>query len=158
MDEIFDRIKEILERYVKGQRGFKAVYYGDPGAIPSMSLPALYVAPVKTSLVALSTGSDRILYTISVGAVYQQVTTYDTQPYDEQSLTRELVKAFLEADGDGALRTDTIVGAMRSEIQADDAVLFTDRFEIDYGMSDRRGFSSIEGLVTFEATIQKTRP
>lgn len=157
MDEIFDRIKEILERYVKGQRGFKAVYYGDPGVIPQSNLPALFVAPIRTRLAGKGTASDEVVYTISIGAVFNQRDAYAQNPWDENSMTRDLVQTFLASDSEGTLLTDTVVGAMRAELQADDSVLFTDRFEIEYGLSDTRGYASLEGLATFEATIRKTR-
>jgi hypothetical protein len=158
MDTIYDRVKEILERYVKTARGFKTVYYGDPGAIPQSNLPALYVAPVKSRLVAKGTSSDEIKTTISIGLVLNQVEGYAQNPYDENSQTRDLVQAVLEYDSTGTLKTDTVIGAMRAELQADESVLFTDLFDAEYGMSDTRGFKSLEALVTFEATLRKSRP
>lgn len=160
MYTIFTEIKDILNTEVKSQRGIKAVYYGDPGIINKSNLPAITIYPGNTTLEARGCGAggtDRVRHTVNIGLIWDLRDEFDKKP-EEVKITKSLLKTIFERDASGNMQADTIIGAIRKYVTLNSTVMFNNNFNIDYGITNRRSFPTLESVIKFQIELRPQRP
>ena len=162
MDTIYRAIINIMEDNVKKVRGIKSIYYGDPGEIAKDLLPAITVYPITTDLEARGIGNvgvDFVAHEVGISIIYDMRSQFNKRPF-EVKIVQTMMETLMERDDNKNLRSDTVIGALRlyTSMNLEDEVQFIDRFHVDYGVNDTRGFPTIEAAITFTASFRPQRP
>ena len=150
MYKTLTKIKTLLESTFGGT--FKSYFLDSPNLIPLSELPCIAVEPIETNINIADTAKDQWDYVIDVHLIIdakQELLKYKKEMVGTQYLT-ELMEA---KDSDGALKANTILYVLRSNLRLDDNWYIDNISRVEYSMRIR-GTTPGEQWVVKEATCR----
>ena len=141
---------------------FKEYWIDNPSLVIFSALPAVYVAPVSTSLDVADSQRDIWTYTIDVGVIMnakQELLKYKKEMIGIQFLT-EIMEA---KDDNGLLKSDTIIYLLRNNLTLGSNWSMGNSLDVSYETTTRAGtggtqFVTKEVVVRFTVTQFLNRP
>jgi len=141
---------------------FHEYWIDSPSLVIFSSLPALYVAPVSTSLNVADSSRDIWTYTIDVGVIIdakQELLKFKKEMVGTQFLT-EIMEG---KDNNGNLRNNTIIYVLRNNLTLGTNWMMGNTLDVSYETTTRAGaggtqFVTKEVAVRFNVTQFLNRP
>ena len=141
---------------------FKEYWVDSPSLVIFSSLPALYVAPVSTSLDIADSSRDIWTYTIDVGVIIdakQELLKFKKEMVGTQFLT-EIMEG---KDDNGLLKSNTIIYVLRNNLTLGTNWMMGNTLDVSYETTTRAGaggtqFVTKEVAVRFNVTQFLNRP
>ena len=115
---------------------FKGYWIDSPNLVIFSELPALFVAPITSSINVADTGRDEQTYTIDLGIIIdakQELLKYKKEMVGTQFLT-EIMEA---KDSSGQLNTNTILYVLRNNLTLGSNWMMGNTTSIDYSLNRR---------------------
>jgi len=128
------KIKTLLESTFGGT--FKSYFIDNPNLIPLSETPCVAVEPISSEINIADTGRDVWTYTIDIHLIIdakQELLKYKKEMVGTQYLT-EIMEA---KDSDGALKANTILYILRSNLRLGDNWYIDNLSRIDYALRTR---------------------
>jgi len=132
---------------------FKEYWIDNPSLVIFSALPALYVAPVSTSLDVADSAKDIWTYTIDVGVIIdakQELLKFKKEMVGTQFLT-EIMEA---KNSDGTLKSNSIIYVLRNNLSLGSNWMMGNSLSVSYETATRMGPAS--QWVTKEAAVRFT--
>lgn len=133
---------------------FREYWIDSPSLIIFSSLPALYVAPVSTSLDVADNQRDIWTYTLDVGVIIdakQELLKYKKEMVGTQFLT-EIMEA---KDDNGLLKSNTIIYVLRNNLNLGSNWNMGNSLDVSYETATRAGAGGTQ-FVTKEVAVRFT--
>jgi len=115
---------------------FKSYFIDSPNLVPLSEMPCVAVEPISSEINVADTGRDVWIYTIDVHLIIdakQELLKYRKEMVGTQYLT-EIMEA---KDSDGALKVNTILYILRSNLKLGDNWYIDNLSRVDYALRTR---------------------
>lgn len=131
MNNVLDELKTKLKAAI-GTTKIKSYYQGEVVAVPKSNLPALMIFGRGTTITAKSTAKDQYQYNITIRIVVDLNNYLSTAGVTEVLKAQEaIINLMEERETDGTLKSDTVLGCLRDNIQGT-KYLYNNDIEIEY--------------------------
>ena len=140
MDDLVERIIEILTAEVKTARGIKQIYDGDIYLIPHVSMPAIVVQGTQNAVANTSENISVYDLTQIDIILVQDALDYLNGKFTENTANKVARKIIEERDTNFKYKSDTITGALQMNLDNDSTrVLKIMRTDVKYSQIIVRG-------------------
>ena len=132
MNELITNLLALLE--TQFATTFKSYEYGKVEIPAVRDLPLISVNPVSTEILNSGTVKDENNFTVEVvvmASLKQYLDNVSNNPSIRSAL-QALVEWVEDRDSDGAVKATSIIGVIRQNITASDAVLFNNEINVSY--------------------------
>ena len=142
-------ILTILQTRLKTQLGNRIKHYhlDDPNLVNLSSLPCIAITPVTTSIDIADTSKDKYTHDVDIFVIINALTELKRAP-NEMVGMQFLTKIAEEKDSNGTPLPNTIIYALRNDLELADNLFIDNVGDINYGVRVR------EQSVTLEASIR----
>jgi len=142
-------VLKTLETRIKNQLGNRIRHYhiDDPLLIPMSSLPCVAVTPVLTSIDIADNARDKYTHDIDVFIIINALTELKKAPSEMVGM-QFLTKIAEEKESNGTPKENTVIYALRNDLELANNLFIDNIGSINYGIRVR------EQNVTLEASIR----
>jgi len=139
-----------LQARVKAQLGNSIKHYhlDDPNLINTSALPCVAITPVSTEIDIADTSRDKYTHIVDIFIIINTLTELKRAP-NEMVGMQFLTKIAEEKDSDGTPKPNTVIYALRNDLELADNLFIDNVGGIDYGIRVRS-----EQVITLEASIR----
>lgn len=139
-----------LQTRIKDQLGNSIKHYhlDDPNLVNTSALPCIAITPVNTEIDIADTSKDKYTHTVDIFIIINALTELKRAP-NEMVGMQFLTKIAEEKESNGTPKSNTVIYALRNDLELADNLFIDNVGGIDYGIRVRN-----EQMITLEASVR----